>query len=199
MVVAGTSQSAAHRRLSGVGREVSGRACRDQSTAGGSLGRCGEGSTKMTIGISGRTRVVGLLALFVLMLPMAASAGVADIIQLLVTITNTLKGDIGQVLGGIQKVNSARHNLQQQVVWPITAINQAKGSVLQVRSQFTGLANQVHAIEVSSATLANPQQLEALLRSNQAGNVGGIQPAYLKIYGAVPSVNEAAIADRNLM
>jgi len=153
----------------------------------------------MTIGISGRTRVVGLLALFVLMLPMAASAGVADIIQLLVTITNTLKGDIGQVLGGIQKVNSARQNLQQQVVWPITAINQAKGSVLQVRSQFTGLANQVHAIEVSSATLANPQQLEALLRSNQAGNVGGIQPAYLKIYGAVPSVNEAAIADRNLM
>src|SRR5579859_7399139 len=153
----------------------------------------------MTIGISGRTRVVGLLALFVLMLPMAASAGVADIIQLLVTITNTLKGDIGQVLGGIQKVNSARQNLQQQVVWPITAINQAKGSVLQVRSQFTGLANQVHAIEVSSATLANPQQLEALLRSNQAGNVVGIQPAYLKIYGAVPSVNEAAIADRNLM
>ncbi len=153
----------------------------------------------MTTKFPGKRRVVGLLVLFVLMLPMAAHAGVADIIQLLVTITNTLKGDIGQVLGGIQKVNSARQSLQQQVVWPLTAINQAKNSVLQVRSQFSGLANQVHAIEVSSATLANPQQLEAVLRTNQAANAGSIQPAYLKIYGAVPSVTEAAAADRNLM
>lgn len=153
----------------------------------------------MTMRISSRKRMVGLMVLVVLMLPMAANASVGDIIQLLVTITNTLKGEIGQLLGGIQKVNAARQNLQQQVVWPITAINQAKGSVLQVRSQFSGLANQVHAIEVSSATLANPQQLELVLRSNQAANVGGIQPAYLKIYGAVPSVTEAAIADRNLM
>ncbi len=153
----------------------------------------------MTTKFSGKRRVVGLLVLFVCMLPMAAHAGVGDIIQLLVTITNTLKGDIGQVLSAIQQVNSARQSLQQQVVWPITAINQAKGSVLQVRSQFSGLANQVHAIEVSSATLANPQQLEAVLRSNQAANVGSIQPAYLKIYGAVPSVTEAAAADRNLV
>lgn len=153
----------------------------------------------MTMGISGRKRMVGLIVLVVLMLPIAASAGVGDIIQLLVTITNTLKGEIGQVLSGIQKVNSARQNLQQQVVWPITAINQAKGSVLQVRSQFIGLANQVHAIEVSSATLANPQQLELLLRSNRGANLDGIQPAYLKIYGAVPSATEASVADRNLM
>ncbi len=149
--------------------------------------------------IFGERRAVLLLVLLVFMLPLTANAGVGDIIQLLITITNTLKGEIGQVLGDIQKVNSARQNLQQQVVWPVTAINQAKNSVLQVRSQFTGLANQVHAIEVSSASLVNPQQLESLLRSNQAGNVSGIQPAYLKIYGAVPSVNEAAASDRNLM
>ena len=148
-------------------------------------------STKMRLAI--------VLCALLVVAPISAHAGVGDIIQLLTTITNTLKGEIGKVLGSIRQVNNARQNLQQQVVWPVTAINQAKGSVLQVRSQITGLANQVHAIEVSSATLTNPQQLEAVLRNAQTVNLGGIQPAYLKIYGAVPSVTGAGSRDRNLI
>jgi len=49
------------------------------------------------------------------MLPVTAHAGVGDIIQWLTTITDTLKGDIGQVLSGIQKVGSLKQNLQQQI------------------------------------------------------------------------------------
>jgi hypothetical protein len=139
-----------------------------------------------------------LLISIALLLPMTARAGVGDIIQLLTTITSTIKGEIGQVLGEIQKVNAARQSLQQQVVWPLNAINQAKISVLQVRSRFSSLAGQIHAIEVSSATLANPKQLESMLRGNQS-SITGIQPAYLKVYGAVPSATEATAADRNLM
>jgi hypothetical protein len=136
---------------------------------------------------------------FVLMLPVAANAGVGDIIQLLVTITNTLKGEIGQVLGGIQKVKAAQQNLQQQIVWPLNAINQAKGSVLRVRAQYTGLAGQIHSLEVSSANLVNPKQFESLLRSRQTGGIGQLQPAFLNVYGAVPSAKDATPMDRNLM
>lgn len=153
----------------------------------------------MTRKSSHRKYLAIVVGCVLLMLPVTAHADVAAIIQLLTTITNTLKGDIAQVLSGIQKVNSERQSLQQQVVWPLTAINQAKASVLQVRSQFSSLAGRVHSIAVSSATLANPQQLEAMLRSNQSASVGGIQPAYLKIYGAVPPATGAGASDRNLM
>jgi hypothetical protein len=148
---------------------------------------------------SSRKYLACFLVLLVLMLPLTASAGVGDIIQLLITITNTLKGEIGQVLGGIQTVANARQNLQQQVAWPLNAINQAKNSVLQVRAQYTSLAGQIHALEVSSASLVNPKQLESLVRSRQTGGMGQLQPAFLNVYGAVPSANNAGAADRNLM
>ena len=140
-----------------------------------------------------------LVLVAVLTLPVTAKAGVGDIIQLLVTITNTLKGEIGQVLGGIQKVGSLKQDLQQKIAWPLNAINQAKSFVAQVRSQYTGLAGQIHSLEVSSANLVNPRQLESLVRGRNVSSLGQIQPAYLKVYGATPSAANANDTQRNLM
>jgi hypothetical protein len=140
-----------------------------------------------------------LVVLVVLMLPVTAHADVAQIIQLLVTITDTLKGDIGQVLGGIQKVGNLRQNLQQQVAWPLSAINQAKSFVSRMRSQYTSLVGQIHSLEVASATLVNPRQLESLVRGRSTTNMGQIQPAFLKVYGAAPSATDANDTQRNLM
>ncbi len=139
------------------------------------------------------------LVFSVLLLPVAAHAGVGDIIQLLVTITDTLKNGVGQVLSGIQRVNTIRQNLQQQVAWPVTAINQARTEVAQARSQFTSLANQVRQIEVSSATLAGPKQLEQILRGGTQVGVGQVQPAFVKVFGAVPAAADATPNDRNLV
>lgn len=146
-----------------------------------------------------RKLFAGSLILVVLMLPVAAHAGVGDIIQLLVTITDTLKNGVGQVLGGIQRVNNLRQNLQQQVAWPVTAINQAKSEVAQVRSQFASLANQVHEIEVSSATLADPKQLEQILRGGGQAGVGQVQPAFVKVFGTIPTAGSVTPSDRNLV
>lgn len=140
-----------------------------------------------------------LVLLAVLMLPVAARAGVGDIIQLLVTITNTLKGEIGQVLSGIQKVGDLKQHLQERIAWPVSAIDQAKSFVSQARSQYTGLAGQIHSLEVSSATLVDPKQLESLMRGRNASIMGQIQPAFLKVYGATPSASDANDAQRNLM
>lgn len=140
-----------------------------------------------------------LVVLVVLMLPVTANADVAQIIQLLVTITDTLKGDIGQVLGGIQKVGNLRQNLQQQVAWPLSAINQAKSFVFRMRSQYTSLVGQIHSLEVASATLVNPRQLESLVRGRSTSSMAQIQPAFLKVYGAMPSATDANDTQRNLM
>jgi hypothetical protein len=137
------------------------------------------------------------LVFIALMLPVAAHAGVGDIIQLLVTITDTLKNGVGQVLGGIQRVNTLRQNFQQQLIWPVTAINQAKAEVVQVEREFTSLANQVHQIEVSSATLADPKQLEQISRGRGQLGVAQLQPAFMKVFGAVPA--DATPNDRNLV
>src|SRR5215831_18099894 len=105
------------------------------------------------------------------LMPMAANAGVADIITLLNTITSTLKNGIGQVLSGIQSINTTVRNFEQQVVWPVTLINQTRAEVSQVRAQFTGLAGQIQSIPTNSASLVNPSQFEQLLRSQRAGSI----------------------------
>src|SRR5215470_17362541 len=102
----------------------------------------------------------------------AARAGVADILTLLNTITSTIRNGIGVALNGIQTIQNAERQLQQQVLWPVTVINQTKASVSQVRAQFTGLAQQVHSLATNSATLANPKQLELLLRGQRTSNLG---------------------------
>ena len=132
-----------------------------------------------------RTLALCLISLMVL-LPMAANAGVADIITLLNTITSTLQNSIGQVLSGIQTINTNVRNFEQQVVWPVTLINQTKAEVAQVRSQFTSLAGQIQSIPTNSASLVNPKQLETLLRSQQSANLGQISGSYTQVYQALP-------------
>jgi hypothetical protein len=145
-----------------------------------------------------RTVALWLICLMVLM-PMAANAGVADIITLLNTITSTIKNGIGQVLSGIQTINTTARNFEQQVVWPVTLINQTRAEVAQVRSQFTSLAGQIQSIPTNSASLVNPKQLEALLRSRQSGNLGQISASYTQVYQALPHANQATATQRNLM
>lgn len=145
-----------------------------------------------------RTLALCLISLMVL-LPMAANAGVADIITLLNTITSTLQNSIGQVLSGIQTINTNVRNFEQQVVWPVTLINQTKAEVAQVRSQFTSLAGQIQSIPTNSASLVNPKQLETLLRSQQSGNMGQISGSYTQVYQALPPANQATATQRNLM
>jgi hypothetical protein len=148
---------------------------------------------------SGKRIVAIVVVSSMLLTPVAANAGLADIITLVTTITSTLQDAIGTVLGGIQTLNTAANNFRQQVLFPVTLIDQAKALVGQIRTQFATLAAQIHAIETSSATLPNPQQLESLLRHGQSGTLAQLLPAFDKLYTPIPLLNDAPPADRNLM
>lgn len=147
------------------------------------------------------TKKQTLILSFVLavVLAPAARAGVGDIISLLNTITSTIRNGIGTTLNGIQTIQNTERQLQQQVLWPVTVINQTKASVSQVRAQFSGLAQQVHSLQTSSATLANPKQLELLLRGERTSSLGQVSAAFATVYQPVPEVNTASPATRNLM
>jgi hypothetical protein len=149
--------------------------------------------------IYGKRIVAIVVVSSMLLMPVAANAGLADIITLITTITSTLQDAIGTVLGGIQTLNTAANNFRQQVLFPMTLIDQAKAFVGQIRTQFATSAAQIHAIETSSATLPNPQQLESLLRHGQSGTLAQLLPAFDKLYTPIPLLNDASPADRNLM
>jgi hypothetical protein len=134
-----------------------------------------------------------------LLAPRTANAGVTDIISLLTTITGTIRNGIGTVLGGIQSIRTTVTRLEQQVVWPVAAINQAKSFVSQIRSQLTSAAQQVRQIRTESATLVNPSNLEKVLRGGQANGLAQMRNSYVQIYQPLPLANQATDTQRNLM
>lgn len=137
--------------------------------------------------------------LFSALLVPKAHADVASIIALLSTITGTLKNGVGLVLNGIQTIENTERQLQQQIVWPLQAINQARGFVGQVRSRWTNLADQIHSVALNSASLANPRRLESLVRSRQASDSSQIGASFTQIYEPLPQAAEASPVQRNLM
>ncbi|HEX5435181.1 MAG TPA: hypothetical protein VFY05_13150 [Candidatus Angelobacter sp.] len=148
------------------------------------------------------SRKHGLVIIVVAVLLFAAPvarAGVADIISLLSSITSTIKDGIAVALNGIETIQTTEKQLQQQVLWPISAIDQARASVAQVRSQYSSLAQQVHSLRTSSATLQNPQQLESFVRNGQTGNLGQISSAFRDVYQPLPQPGQASPATRTVM
>jgi hypothetical protein len=149
----------------------------------------------------GRKQLYLAPVLLVLFLALAgtARAGVSDILSLFQTITDTLQNGIGGVLKQIKVINGTINNLHQQVIWPMSAINQAKGFVNATTNQYRGILNQIQTLPVASATLVNPAQLEARFRSGNAGNLAQLQAAFTQVYNQVPGATQAQSLERNLM
>jgi hypothetical protein len=148
---------------------------------------------------SGRRTIAIVVVCSMLLMPVTAHAGLADIVTLIATITSTLENTIGVILSDLQTLNATLNNFRQQVLFPVTLINQTKVFVGQVREQFSNLTSRIHSIEVSSATLANPQQLESLLRHGQTGDLAQLSPTFEKLYTPLPLPTDAQANDRNLM
>ena len=86
---------------------------------------------------------------------------------------------------------------EQQVMYPLAAINQAKSSVTQFENQFSQISNLFH-VNVSSATLPQSSNLESLLLSRNAGNVGSVSTQFQSVYGVVMQQNAASAAVRTM-
>jgi hypothetical protein len=142
--------------------------------------------------------IIGVLAVF-LIPSTAGAAGLGDILSLIKTITSTIEGAIGGALNDIQKVDTLLNHYRQEIIWPLTAIDQAKTFVVSMRSQYGHLMFGIVSIRNNSATLVPPSQLESLFRGGQYGSLGQVQPAYASVYNPVPTPTSATLTQRNMM
>jgi hypothetical protein len=114
------------------------------------------------------------------------------------TISNLLTSAVAKPLGAIQQLEQQAANFEQQVVFPITAITQARGLATQFQGQFVQM-RQTFQTSVSSATLPTPQQLEQSLLSRNPGSVPQITSNYAALYGVVMPATDAPQPVRDLV
>jgi hypothetical protein len=129
----------------------------------------------------------------------ARAAGLGDVISLLKTITSTIQGDIGGALNAIQNLDSLLNNFRQRIIWPLTAINEARAFVTSTRAQYGHLMFGIVTMRNNSATLVRPSQLESLFRGGQSASIGHVPSAYSNVYGTVPTPTSAQPQQRNMM
>src|SRR5205807_5535557 len=114
------------------------------------------------------------------------------------TISNLLSSVVAKPLGAIQQLEQQAANFEQQVVFPIAALNQARGLAGQFQGQFTQM-KKTFQLSVSSATLPTPQQLEKNLLSRNPNSVPQISGNYAALYGAVMPATDAPPQVRDLV
>jgi hypothetical protein len=105
---------------------------------------------------------------------------------------------IAAPLKTINQYEQSAAKYEQQVMYPLTAINQAKSSVVQSENQFTQMSNMFRTVNVSSATLPQSQNLESLLLSRNAANVPTVSTQFQQVYGVVMAQNTTSPAVRTM-
>jgi hypothetical protein len=114
------------------------------------------------------------------------------------SISGLLKSVVAKPLGSIQQTEQQDADYQRQVVWPVAAINRARGLALQSQGQFAQM-RQLFQISVSSATLPTPLQLEQSLLSRNPSAVAQIGNHYSALYGPVVAQTDAPQPVRDLV
>jgi hypothetical protein len=125
--------------------------------------------------------------------PAQAQLGILGAIQ---AVLNVINGVIQTALNEINAVRTAMNNLQQLVVWPQQLINQARAQVTQMIGQYRNLMTNIFHIKLNSATLPNPQALEAVIRDHQVGNFPALTAMFTNNYGPIPVATAANAGDR---
>jgi hypothetical protein len=114
------------------------------------------------------------------------------------TISNLLSSVVAKPLGQIQQIEQQSANYEQQVVFPVSAINQARAMAMQSQGQFVQM-RQIFHLPVASATLPTPQRLEQVLLSRNPGAVPQVTTNYGSLYGTVMPQTDAPQAVRDLV
>jgi hypothetical protein len=143
---------------------------------------------------------VGALVLLLLApKPVHAQFGIdlAAILAALEKMQSMMSSYIAAPLQLIQKEQQSLSDYEHQVMYPVQKIQQAQNSVSQFENQFHQVSGLFH-INVSSATLPQSQNLESLLLSRNAANVGNVTGQYQSVYGVVMPQNAASPEVRNM-
>ena len=114
------------------------------------------------------------------------------------TISSLLTNVVAKQLSQIQQIQQQAANFQQQVIYPTTAINNARGLASQLQGQMRQI-NQIYRLPINSATLPAPQQFEQALLSHNPQALGQVSRNYIAVYGTVMAPADAPQPLRDLV
>ena len=116
-------------------------------------------------------------------------------------ISNTIGSALRTINSALETLNGLMSGIQAfftSIVYPQAAISRAQGLVGAIQGLYTQIQAISH-LNVASATLANPQQLEQVLLSRNPTNVPGVTANYQTIYQTVPVPQNASPQTRDLI
>lgn len=113
-------------------------------------------------------------------------------------ISGLLKNVVAKPLSSIQQIQQQAANFEQQVVYPVNAINSARGLAGQLQGQLKQMS-QLYRLPTNSATLPSPQQLERALLSHNPQAMIQISQNYAAVYGAAIAPADAPQPVRDLV
>ena len=157
-----------------------------------------------------RTKILVLILVMTLVVPQPTKAQFFPIdLAAIVTaigaintaITNVIGAGLRDISGALNAVNGVLNAIQsffQNTIYPPDAINRARGVVGAVQGFYNVIRGLVN-LNVASATLANPRQLEAVLLSRNAGNIGQVPNRYTTVYQPIPPATDAPAPMRDLI
>jgi|SRR6185312_2519784 len=154
--------------------------------------------------LKSKVALIAALALLLVLAPTRARAQFgldpccAIISAGLNTISGLLKNVVAQPLSSIQQIQQQAADFEQQVVYPIAAINSARGLAGQLRGQLKQLS-QLYRLPTNSATLPAPQQLEQSLLSHDPKAIAQVARDYVAVYGAAIAPADAPPPVRDLV
>jgi hypothetical protein len=155
-----------------------------------------------------KTKIIALLLVFVLLAPQPAKAQfidwaavVAAINAIGTAITNVIGGGLqstNSALGTVNNILNTINGFFQNQIYPQAGINRARGVVGVVQGIYNVIRGLVN-LNVASATLANPRQLETVILSRNPGNIGQVPGQYTTVYQTIPAPTDAPPAVRDMI
>ncbi|MGC1361362.1 MAG: hypothetical protein WA826_09320 [Silvibacterium sp.] len=115
------------------------------------------------------------------------------------SIFSSIQSDMGGSLKAINQIKQQVQQLYQTTMWPLAALNQARGFVSNSINSYRNAMNQVFTTRFTSATLPGSQQFETLLHSRLSTQIPSLQTSFTTNYGAVPQAGIASPQDRVMM
>lgn len=155
-----------------------------------------------------RTKIVVLVLVIALVAPQPVKGQFIDVAAIVTAIgaintaiTNVIGAGLRSISSALNAVNgvlSAIQSFFQNTVYPPDAIARARGVVGAVQGFYNAIRGLVN-LNVASATLANPRQLEAVLLSRNAANIGQVANRFTTVYQAIPPATDAPPPVRDLI
>jgi hypothetical protein len=138
----------------------------------------------------------GTLLVLILLVPTGANGQFGSIFS---AILGTITGPIGGALKEISQARAQVLQTEQQVLWPLALINQARNYVAAIKASYRGWMNSVYSIRVNSTILPNSKSLESAFLSAQTAQIANYSQIYSSAYGAQPNPGAAPQLNLEMM